>query len=119
MTIEKKIIKISSSAIREAACDWRYQATVLSGYKETLPYNDTLYGTAFHKFSAVMALTNGNFAQANKAAIEVFKRPYKIRDKKEHLTDKHLVATCLQYWDEIESNRTEFQSLVNPITNKP
>ena len=111
--MEKKIIKISSSSLKESACDWRYKAIVLGGYTSKLPYNDTLYGSAFHKFCYVMAITNGNFAEAHKAGIEKFRRPVLIRDKKEHLTDKHLIATCLQYWDAIESNRTDFQSLVN------
>ena len=117
--MEKKIIKISSSALKESACDWRYKAIVLDGYTSLLPYNDTQYGSAFHKFCYVMALTNGNFAEAHKAAIEKFRQPVQIRDRKEHLTEKHLIATCLTYWDQIESNRTDFQSLINPTNDKP
>lgn len=110
----KTIIKISSSALKDSGCDVRYDETVNRGLVEKLPWNDTFYGTCFHKFAYVMAMTDGNFAMANAETMNKFRKTVtRIRDKKEHLTEKHLINTCIQYWTEIEAARTDFEPLLH------
>ena len=114
---EKQIIKISSSALKDSGCDVRYDEMVNRGLVEKLPWNDTFYGTCFHKFAYIMAMTDGNFAMANAEVMAKFRKtPTKIRDKKEHLTEKHLINTCIQYWSEIESARTDFEPLMHRVS---
>jgi hypothetical protein len=111
---EKTIIKISSSAVKDSACDVRYDEMVNRGLTEKLKWNDTFYGTCFHTFAYVMAMTNGDFAMANAETMAKFRKtPTRVREKKEHLTEKHLINTCIQYWSEIESARTDFEPLMH------
>ena len=111
----KQIYKLDSTLFRSSSCAHRFNLMGIVGLKEKGLFNDTMYGVAFHKFLARMQESNGNFAEAVKAARIIFSNPaIKVREKKEHLDEKHLIKTCLDYW-EYSSKDNSSSLLINPI----
>src|SRR6266576_2163614 len=102
--MDKKIIKLDASALSQSSCLLRFKRIVLEGYTDKIPYNDTQYGSAFHKFMATMQETNGDFARAIIETNELFNRPCNIRKK--HLTELHLNKTCIDYWQHFQQKDT-------------
>jgi hypothetical protein len=99
----KTIIKLDASALSQSACLLRFKRIVLDGYTEKLSFNDTQYGSAFHKFIAVMYESEGDFGKATFAAQELFARPCIVRNGKKHLNELHLTKTCIDYWQHFQS----------------
>jgi hypothetical protein len=62
--------------------------------------------------------TNGDFEQAVKAAQLLFRKPCIIRKKKGHLTENHLIKTCLDFWEQF-GKKDDFEILHDTKTNKP
>lgn len=96
----KRILRVDASSLRESACPFKWKLIVIDGYKELILYNDTLYGLAVHLFIKVMFESGGNFAKAKDAAVELFRKPNVIRSKKNHLTEIHLLKTCITLWQD-------------------
>lgn len=109
--MEKRIIKIDNSLLQQSNCMLRTKLICFDGWKEPLPYNDTQYGSAFHKFVSTMYETNGDFAKAMFAAHDLFAKPCQIRHNKKHLNEHHLTKTCTDYWIHFQSKDT-FKVLV-------
>lgn len=85
-----------SSAIKEGACNLRLINITVEGLKEKENYNDTQYGSAFHLFVSTLHRTS-NFPEAQLAAVQMNQRPCIQRTNKNHLTDAHLVKTCIDF----------------------
>ena len=93
----KTIIKLNASALVRGRCNLRLKRTVIDGYTEQLPWNDTLYGSAFHEFIRSMYVEK-DFAKSILAAQAILNRPCNIREGKQHLNENHLIKTCIDYW---------------------
>lgn len=112
--MSKRIFRFDASLMKQSSCDLRIKLISFDGYREKKIFNDTLYGTSFHKFSSRMYESGGDFAQAVLAAKQVINKPCVIRDKKEHLTEQHLLKTCFDFWQKFETNNNNFHLLINP-----
>lgn len=95
----KRKIKIDASSLKESSCKLRFKRIVIDGLTEPRPYNDTQYGSAFHKFVSTMHETKGDAGIATEAASTLFKKPCEIRRGKEHLSEIHLLKTCYDFWE--------------------
>src|SRR5574338_1651758 len=95
----KQRLNLDASALSISSCDYRLKLTVIDGLKQPIVNNDTLYGTAFHKFISTMYETNGEFMTAVAAAKKAFAKPCVIKSTKKHLTENHLLKTCLDFWE--------------------
>ncbi len=113
-TTTKRIIKLDASALSKSSCPLAFYRTVIEGYRNPTTYNDTQYGSAVHRFCAVMCYTAGNFSVAVQEAVKVMRKPCTVRNKKDHLNEKHLINTCLNYWEEYVSKDNEFEMVINP-----
>jgi len=114
----KTIVKVDASALKESACEWKYNAIVIQGWREKFTWNDTIYGTSVHKYLSRMEESGGLFDEAVRAAIKVWRGAnFKIRPKKEHLTENHLINTCFDYWQHLQTKQSEFSLIQNPTAN--
>lgn len=105
MNTQKTLIRFNASAAKESSCLMRTWLTVIEGYKETVPNNDIIFGSALHEYIKQMRLTNGNFALATKAALEVHASPKKIKSKKEYMeSTNYLILTCQRVWTELQAS---------------
>lgn len=95
----RTVVRFSASAAPKMNCLLRIKRTILDGYQELLPYNDVLYGSAVHKFISTMHESGGNFVLATQEAKRIFSKPCEIRKGKKHLTEVHMLKTCLDYWE--------------------
>ena len=93
----KTILKLNASALLKGRCNLRLKRTVVEGYSEAQPYNDTLYGSAFHEFIRSMYVDK-DFAKAILSAQKILQQPCQIRQGKQHLNENHLIKTCIDYW---------------------
>jgi len=110
----KIILRCDSSAIKEGGCDFRFKSIVVDGLVGNKVYNDTLYGTAVHAYMARMEESGGKFDDAVRQAMLIFRNPnIVIREKKEHLTENHLILTCFDFWQHIEKN-SNFELFIDP-----
>ena len=110
----KRIFRFDASLLKQFSCDLRIKLIAFDGFREKKIYNDTNYGTAFHKFSSRMYESGGNFQEAVKAAKEIINKPCVIRSKKDHLTEQHLLKTCFEFWETFETSNNNFHLLINP-----
>src|ERR1044071_2871125 len=108
----EKILKLDASGLSKSNCNLAFKRIVIDGYADKLPINDTLYGSAFHKFVSTMHETSGDFAAATFAAQDLFAKPKEIRKGKDHLNEHHLTKTCIDYWQHFQSKDT-FQVMVS------
>lgn len=108
----KAILHLDASALVQSACGLRLKFILIDGLREPRPFNDTLYGSAFHTFISKMAETKGNISEALTAAKKTFSLPCTIRKGKSHLTELHLMKTCLDYWEHAEKT-DDFEILLN------
>lgn len=125
----KKVLLFNASALKETVCAKRFFNTVLEGYKENITYNDTHYGSCFHKFVSELTLSEGNFAIAVKSAWKMWdekKDKLTVRNKKDHLDKVHLTNTCNKYFsEEWEKDKNSYEvycdscneALTNPTIN--
>jgi len=104
----KTIIKLDASALIQSACMLRLKRIIIDGYTDKLPYNDLMYGKAFHKFVALMAMDENKFGDNIHEALKVLSEPMQIRDRKGHLNQEHLIKTCTDFWiwykDKVQSS---------------
>jgi hypothetical protein len=100
----KYIIRLDASALKESSCLLRLINISVLGIKETLTYNDTQYGSAFHTFISELHKTGGNFAEAQLKAVEMNERPSTTRGVKSHLSSAHLVKTCIDFTKHFQEN---------------
>ena len=115
----KRIFRFDASLLKKSSCDKRIQYISFDGYREPFTYNDTNYGTAFHKFCSTMYESmdedgKPNFQEAVLAAKEIIGRPCRTRNKKDHLNEVHLLKTCFDFWEHFESSNNRFKLLTNP-----
>jgi len=105
-------IRFNASAAKESACLLRTWLTVIEGYKESVPNNDIVFGSAIHAYIKTMHLTNGNFALASQEALAVWNTPKKIKPKKEYMENTtYLLLTCQQVWTALMGR--EFKTLTD------
>ena len=90
--------RIDASSLVQSACLLRWKRIMMQGYCDKVPWNDTWYGSCFHRFCSVMAETKNNFGEATLAAQSMFDRPLQIRPNKKHLTAQHLIKTCHDFF---------------------
>jgi hypothetical protein len=110
----KTILRLDASASSKSSCGLKFKRTVIDGYRELAPWNDTQYGSAFHKFISTMYLTGGDFQVSMvQEAYAIFDKPCNIRPKKEHLTKNHFTKTCFDFWEHMQQV-DDFEHLVNP-----
>lgn len=115
--MSKTIVRVDASALKESSCGWKYDAIVNKGYREKEIWNDTVYGTAVHKYLAVMEESGGKFDEAVRACLRVWREAaekFKIRSKKDHLNENHLINTCFDFWNYLQTKQQEFQLIQNP-----
>lgn len=111
---QKKIYYLNASLLKKSSCDRLIQHIALDGLKEPVNYNDTQYGSAFHKFISRMYESGGKFDEALVAAKAIMSLPCKIRNKKDHLNEQHLVKTMFDFWEQYETSNNSFRLLINP-----
>lgn len=109
-------LRFDASSLTKSSCLLRWKRIVIDGITEREKYNDTFYGSAFHKFVASMYETNGDFSVSIKAAVEVFNRHNTVRKGKYHLDQVHLQKTCIDYWQHFQS-KDDFE--IFSINGKP
>lgn len=105
----KKLLLFNASALKEMICPQRAKYTILNGYKEPEIWNDTFYGTCYHKYQSVFAESNNNFAKAMKAAELLWRsienklsiRKVGYGKDKAFLNLQHLRATCVDHYDKV------------------
>lgn len=97
LKIDKKVLRIDASALKKSSCMLAFKRIVSDGYRSAAHFNDVLYGSSFHLFVAEMYRTRGDFSKAIAGAVQLYKKPTIIRKK--HLTEQHLIKTCLDYWE--------------------
>ena len=113
--MSKIIVKVDASALRESACEWRFDAIVNQGWRSKELFNDTVYGTAVHKYLSRMEESGGQFDEAVRACLKIWRAgKFKIRDKKAHLNENHLINTCFDYWNYLQTKQREFSLIQNP-----
>lgn len=106
--MNKKILLFNASGLKEMVCPERAKKTILEGYKEKVEYNDTFYGTCFHKYASTLTESSGNLAVSLKAAEQLWKSKkdtLTIRGNgkaaKNHLDLLHLQKTCIEHQEKI------------------
>lgn len=100
------IIRLDASALVKTNCMLAAKRILLDGWRTELPYNDTLYGNAFHRFVSLMYESKGDFSVAVDGALTLYSKPKQIRHNKKHLTEEHLTKTCIDYWQYFQSKDT-------------
>lgn len=113
--MNKTIVRVDASALKESGCEWRFDAIVNGGWREKGNFNDTVYGTATHKYLSTMEESGGQFDEAVRAALRIWRKGgFKVRNKKDHLNENHLISTCFDYWQYLQTKQSEFKLLQNP-----
>ena len=119
---EKLTIFLDASSLKNSSCLRRQFYDIVEGYKEGTPNNDTVFGTAFHKFRAHWRET-GDFFKAMNMAKKCYEESPKIeKQNKKFLTTGFLLSVCEQYEEAYKND--EFQvyrdkqgnSLIEPAT---
>lgn len=106
-----KLYRLDASAARKSNCKLRLKRIVIEGLKDKVTYSDTLYGSAFHLFVKTMYSTGGDFAQGINVATLKFSEPCEVRSGKKHLTQEHLIKTCVDYWNNFKKT-DDFETLM-------
>lgn len=110
----KKLIHLNASSLKsEFCCSRRWYLTVIEGYRKSIRYNDTEYGTAFHAFIKSLRQT-GDLNTSLRAATDYYtSQEWTIRKtpNKSYLTKEHLYKTCTDYYFKYEHD--EFKTLVH------
>lgn len=106
--MNKTILRIDASALKESACARRFYWNVVSGWRTAVNTNDIEFGSAVHEFIKVMRLNPGRYDMAIQAAQKRFSVPMTVKDTKKYLTPTYLTTTCLNFWqDWIEKDQFE------------
>lgn len=109
--MSKVIVHLNASALKsDLVCGRRWFLHCQEGWTGTRKYNDTEYGTAFHKFVAKYREMPEEPDFAVAAAIKHYKsQNWTVRDGKAYLTISHLASTCHDYANFY--SKDEFQTL--------
>lgn len=110
MIVEKKeklTIILDASALKNSSCMLRMFYDVVCGYKEALPNNDTVFGSAFHTFRAHWRLTGDWFGAVAKAKKYYALTEKNIKKNKTFLTEGFLVEICRQYEEKYTNDEFE------------
>jgi hypothetical protein len=97
--MEKTLVILDASALKESACGLRLFNNVILGYRAKINYNDMEFGTAFHLFRKIIREkgTSG-LAEAMRAASTYYTtKPMLIKHNKKYLDNIYLSKTCLTY----------------------
>ncbi len=122
-TNNKLTIFLDASALKNSACRRKLFYDTVLGYKEHLPGNDTVFGTAFHKFRALWRET-GDETMAIKEALKCYEEtPKHLKDNKSFLTRAFLHDVCSQYYElyikddfEVFREPKNNVALIEPVT---
>jgi len=98
--LEKLIIKIDSSGIKELVCPLRYYRTVVQGFKPKQTNPSMAFGLAFHVFRKLFREKGGDdgFGEAVFAANKYYKSlNIAVSEKKAYLNSTYLINTCNAY----------------------
>lgn len=117
MSKEKQIFRIDQSALKHSLCMLDFYRLVVLGLRYPINNNDTEFGTAIHLFIKVMYESGGNFNEAVTRALKYFRNtPMNTKWNKKYMNDKHLLATCLNYW-QMYLTKDDFEIL--SVNGKP
>lgn len=110
MIVEKKeklTIILDASALKNSSCLLRMFHDIIDGYKEPIPNNDTVFGSAFHTFRAHWRLTGDFFAAVIRAKKHYNNTEKNIKKNKTFLTEGFLVEICTQYEEKYGNDEFE------------
>ena len=110
--MNKLLVKVDASALKDSSCMLRFYRTVVEGWREKLNSNDMEYGSAVHQFIATMKRTDGNFAIAVQETQKRWRVPMFVKPKKQYMTENHLLRTCMDFWQTWQA-KDQFQTLVS------
>lgn len=111
-------INVDATSLRSSGCILEWYRRVVEGWRAPIMNNDIIYGIAVHKFIDTMFKTHGNMKEARVAAEKSFNIPKYDKPKKLHMSDaRHMLATCVDYWDKVQNDDT-FETLLLP-NNQP
>lgn len=108
--MDKQIIRIDASSLKNSSCGRRFYLDVVEGYAQGKCKHNMLYGSAFHKCVEVYARTKGDQAAAHLAALTYWQKgleskEYVIGDKFKYLNEGHLTLSCMKFFGEVGTNR--------------
>lgn len=116
--MNKKIIRINASALKNATCMLRFYRICIQGYKSPVNDNVIEFGSAVHLFLAQMAITNGDLVTSLAKAREYFQETKMVINyQKKYLDDQTLCNVCVQYWGHIQ--KTDNFKILSDEKNEP
>jgi hypothetical protein len=97
--MQKTLIILDASALKESACGLRLFRNVVLGYRGKLNYNDIEFGSAFHLFRKIFREKGmAGMAEGMMAATDYFNnKPMLVKHNKKYLDVLFLQKTCLSY----------------------
>lgn len=96
---EKLLIMLNASAFKDSSCIKRLFYNTIKGYRSKINDNVIEFGTAFHKFRAIVR-SKGQDAlheALNSARDYYTKTPMRVSKKKAYLTKEFLWSICMNY----------------------
>jgi len=119
--MNKPTIFLDASALKKSFCRRNLFYEVFEGYKEAKPGNDTVFGSAFHKFRADWR-TGIPVEEALKGAVKLYTESPKIdKDNKTFINKSFLLDICLQYEEKYKNDDFKVvwdgkTALIEPVT---
>ena len=108
-------INIDASSLSSSGCTLEWYRRVVQGYRAPRVNNDIIYGVAVHKFIDTMFQTGGDMKAARDAAFKAFRIPKYDKPKKLYMSDeRHMLATCFDYWENVVSKEATFDIIKLP-----
>ena len=121
----QRVINIDASSLSSLNCYRRYWTKFVLGLcGESLPYNDTELGSAWHVFRNVLAKEH-NEAKAVTAALNYFAARMQqgmiVRKDRDHLDADYLTQLCMKYLHKFGKEKSfgKYEYLNSPIDGQP
>jgi len=113
---------IGTTVLSTSGCILNFRRTTIGeigdnlGAYHSIPNASIVYGSAVHKFIDTMYKSGGYFPAAREAAEKAFeRRKLPPKETQQWMADsKHLVSTCYNLWQQIESEST-FDVITIPV----
>ncbi len=116
--MNKRIIRINASALKNATCMLRFYRICIEGYKSPVNSNAIEFGSAVHLFLASMAMTGGDLPVSLALARNYFQEtPMVIDYQKRYLDDQTLCNVCVRYWGHLQ--QTDSFKILTTEKNEP
>lgn len=111
--MNKTLIILDASALKDSSCLLRLFNTVVLGYKTKIDNNDIHFGTAFHKFRSIWRTNNDDYMLALLTARNHYANtPMFVKSNKKYLTESFLTDTISAY--AVKYKQDIFQPLTTP-----